>query len=363
MGPGLYVHVPFCVRKCAYCAFYSLPIKPSLVESWLSGIQRDLDAVPAGFRPETVFLGGGTPTALKASDLARLLEAVRGKVEMGGVLEWTCEVNPGTLTMEKARLLYEAGVNRLSIGAQSFEDGMLKRLGRVHTAEETRECVAMARGAGFSNIGVDLIYGVPGMSRESLEADVDALLALEPEHVSGYCLEIEPETPFAREAALSRLEIDEDGQREQYDGLRRRLAGAGFRHYEISNFARPGRESRHNGLYWCGGEYIGVGPSAHSHWRGVRWGHTSGLPEWGRKFEERLEPLAKARETLVMGLRRLEGWGREEFREATGVDYEELRGPEIRKLAAAGRLVAEGGRLRLADDALFVSDAVFAELV
>lgn len=363
MGPGLYVHVPFCVRKCAYCAFYSRPLAVDLHEAWRRGIHRDLAELPEGFRPETVFLGGGTPTVLGEADLSRWLETLRENVDMGEVVEWTCEVNPGTLTKEKARVLREAGVNRLSVGAQSFDDGMLKRLGRVHTAEETRECVALSREAGFSNIGLDLMYGVPGMSLEGLKADVDALLALEPEHVSCYCLELEAGTPFTRTMARERIQIDEDGQRAQFDGLRQRLAGAGYRHYEISNFARPGRECRHNGLYWCGGDYIGIGPSAHSHWRGVRWGHTAELPDWGREFEEQLEPGEKARETLVMGLRRLGGWGREEFREATGFDYDELRGAEIERLVSDGRLVAEGGRLRLAEDALFISDSVFAELV
>ena len=194
-------------------------------------------------------------------------------------------------------------------------------------------------------------------------ADVEAALELEPEHLSCYCLEIEGGTPFARAAAAGRLEISEEEQRAQFEWARARLAGAGFGHYEISNFARPGRECLQNGLYWSGGEYIGAGPAAHSHWRGVRWGNTAELPEWKRAFEERLAPEAKACETLVMGLRRLAGWGREEFRAATGFDWDALRGAEIARLVAEGRLVAEEERIRLAEDALFVSDAVFAELV
>ena len=149
----------------------------------------------------------------------------------------------------------------------------------------------------------------------------------------------------------------------QFEWVWARLAGAGFAHYEISNFARPGRECLQNGLYWSGGEYIGVGPAAHSHWRGVRWGNTAELPAWTRAFEEKLAPEAKARETLVMGLRRIAGWGREEFRAATGFDYAALRGNEIARLAEADLLVVEADRLRLAEDALFISDSVFSELV
>jgi len=363
MGPGLYVHVPFCVRKCAYCAFFSRPVEPGLVASWFAGIERELDERPAVLGPRTVFFGGGTPTALAEADLACLFEALRVRVDLRCVEEWTCEANPGTLTPNKLAILRAGGVNRLSLGAQSFADATLRRLGRIHAAEETRAAVALAREAGFANVGLDLIYGVPGVARKTFAADVEAALALEPEHLSCYCLEIEAGTPFARAAAAGRLAISEDEQRAQFDWTRRRLAAAGFAHYEISNFARPGRECRHNGLYWSGGEYVGVGPAAHSHWRGVRWGNAAELPAWRRAFAEQLEPAAKARETLVMGLRRLAGWDRAEFRAATGFDCDELRGPEIARLAAEGRLVAESNRIRLAEDALFVSDAVFAELV
>ena len=363
MGPGLYVHVPFCARKCAYCAFYSRRAEPALVSAWFAGIERELKTGPEDFSPHSVFFGGGTPTALDESDLARLIDLVRARVDLKNVVEWTCEANPGTLTPAKLARLKNGGVNRLSIGAQSFDDATLKRLGRIHTADETRASLALARAAGFDNVGLDVIYGVPGVSRESFEADVDAAVALDPEHVSCYCLEIEDGTPFAREAQTGRLSISEDEQRAQFDWARRRLAEGGWGHYEISNFAKPGRECRQNGLYWSGGEYLGLGPAAHSHWRGVRWGNSSELPEWKRAFAEKLDPEAKARETLVMGLRRIAGWGREEFRAATGFDYAALRGNEIARLAEADLLVVEADRLRLAEDALFISDSVFSELV
>ena len=363
MGSGLYVHVPFCARKCAYCAFYSRRAEPALVSAWFAGIERELAALPAGFVPQSVFFGGGTPTALDESELARLIDLVRARVDLENVVEWTCEANPGTLTPAKAARLKTGGVNRLSIGAQSFADAALKRLGRIHTAAETRASLALARAAGFDNVGLDVIYGVPGVSRESFCADVEAALALDPEHVSCYCLEIEDGTPFAREAQAGRLAVSEDEQREQFDWARRRLAAAGYGHYEISNFAKPGRACLQNGLYWSGGEYLGLGPAAHSHWGGVRWGHAPELPEWKRAYEETLAPEAKARETLVMGLRRIAGWGRAEFRAATGFDYDALRGKEIARLAEADLLVVEANRLRLAEEALFISDAVFSELV
>lgn len=363
MDSGLYVHVPFCVRKCGYCAFFSRPAEPGLVAAWFAGIERELAALPAGFAPTSVFFGGGTPTALEESDLARLVDLVRARVDLRNVAEWTCEANPGTLAPAKLAQLKRGGVNRLSIGAQSFGDETLKRLGRIHGADDVRAAVAQARAAGFDNVGLDLIYGVPGASRKSFEADVEAAVALAPEHLSCYCLEIEEGTPFARLAAAGKLAVSEEEQRAQFDWARKRLAAGGWEHYEISNFAKPGRACRQNLLYWSGGEYIGIGPAAHSHWAGARWGNSAELPEWKRAFEEKLEPEAKARETLVMGLRRLGGWSRSEFRAATGFDLDALRGKEIQKLARQGLLVVDSARIRLAEEALFVSDSVFAELI
>ncbi len=363
MGHGLYVHVPFCVRKCPYCAFFSRRAEPEMVSAWLAGVGRELETVPDGFAPQSVFFGGGTPTALEENDLARLIDLVSSRVDVKNVVEWTCEANPGTLTPGKAARLRKGGVNRLSIGAQSFDDATLKRLGRIHTSAETSECVSLARAVGFENLGLDLIYGVSGVSRESFEADVEAAMAMDPEHLSCYCLEIEEGTPFAREAQERRWAASAEEQRGQFDWARKRLAEGGWAHYEISNFSKPGRECRQNLLYWSGGDYIGIGPAAHSHWRGVRWGNSPELPGWKRAFEEKLGPEAKARETLVMGLRRIAGWSRAEFRAWTGFDYDALRGKEIAELAKEGLLVVDPGRIRLADDALFISDSVFAELV
>lgn len=363
MGPGLYVHVPFCARKCPYCAFFSRPAQPDLVAAWFQGLAEEIARLPAGFAPESVYLGGGTPTALAEDELDRLCGLIHARTELGNVAEWTCETNPGTLTPAKAARLKNGGVTRLSIGAQSFADATLKRLGRIHSSAEIREAVDLARAVGFDNLGLDVMYGVPGAGPAAFAADMEAALALDPEHVSCYCLEIEPGTPFADQARAGQLAVRADEQRAQFDWARQRLAAAGWAHYEISNFAKPGRECRQNLLYWSGGEYLGVGPAAHSHWAGVRWGNSPELPRWQRAFEEKLEPAAKARETLVMGLRRIAGWGRAEFRAATGFDYDELRGREIADLAAKGLLVAEPDCLRLAADALFVSDSVFAELV
>lgn len=363
-GPaGLYVHVPFCMRKCAYCAFYSVGGgEARFGDAWLAGVKRELAGLPEGWKAGSVFFGGGTPSALEEGRLAAALEAAGERTEEGA--EWTVEANPGTLTAGKLRRMRDAGVNRLSLGVQSFDDSVLARLGRIHRAEEARRAVEAAREAGFGNVGVDLIYGWAGCGEREAAADAEAAVALGVEHVSAYCLEVEEGTELWRRRAVGeRVEEDDEGQWRAYRRICDVLAAAGYGRYEISNFARPGRECRHNLLYWSGGEYFGVGPGAHSHWAGERFGNTAELPEWRVEFRERLDPEAKARETLVMGLRRTRGWRREEFRATTGFDFMALRGEEIEKLAAEGALVWDGERLCLAEEWIFQSDSVFSELV
>lgn len=368
-GAGLYVHVPFCARKCPYCAFFSVGgADAETREAWFRGVEeewrgwREREGM-GRWRPGTVYVGGGTPTALGLRGMERLLEFLRREFDLGGVAEWTVEANPGLFGKGMARLLKEAGATRVSVGAQSFDDGRLRRLGRIHGAREAREAVAAALEEGLE-ASVDVIYGLPGEGAEAAVADARAAMETGAGHVSCYALELEPGTAAAREWAP----VDGGAQREAYEALRETLGAGGFGQYELSNWARPGKESRHNGLYWSGGEYVGLGPAAHSHWRGRRRGNTAGLPRWGVGFEEELAPEAKARETLVFGLRRTAGWGRAEFREASGGrDWDELRGKEIARCVREGMLAREGSgdgeRLRLRPEWYFVSDGVFAELV
>ncbi|MBN1269013.1 MAG: coproporphyrinogen III oxidase family protein [Kiritimatiellae bacterium] len=414
MNSGLYIHVPFCVRKCRYCDFYSLPVaagEQDQVPLFLQALETELNRLPEDFTPGTIYIGGGTPTALQPGDLFELLALV-GKVGRGvptaprlalnaspvpppaagwpartaarsvaggdsppylSAVEWTCEANPGTLDADKLSALREAGVNRLSLGVQSFDLRNLSFLGRIHSVQEAEDAFCAAREAGFDNINLDLMYGIPGSARSALEADLAKIAELRPEHVACYALAFEPGTPLTAARDAGRLsEVEDEEQARQYHLVRRVLAEAGYRHYEISNFALPGRECRHNLLYWSGGEYIGCGPSAHSHWSGTRWGNLRALDDYcemlshgesPREFEERLDPRAKARETLVMSLRRVAGVSNEEFGRVAGFSYRDVCGEAIDRLIGQGLLVEENGRLRLTEDALFVSDAVFRELV
>lgn len=351
---GLYIHIPFCERKCSYCAFYSFPKPWKNVGGFFHLLGKELEGLPPDFFPETIFIGGGTPTALDYKTLESFL-AMLGKFNP---VEFSCEANPGTVDRQKLELLIKTGVNRLSIGMQSFDQKCLETLGRIHSAEEAEAAFRMAREVGFKNIGLDLMFGIPGQTIQMLEDDLDRALVLEPDHISIYNLMYEEGTPLA---ARNPEKLDEGLEREMYDLIRRKLAGAGFVHYEISNFAKPGFECRHNLLYWSGREYIGLGPAAHSHWKGTRWANISDLEDYcvngpRREFEETLNSGSKERETLVMGLRRLEGV------EVSGSLWENKK-ESFLALEKEGLLVIDGRSVRLSEEALFVSDAVFAELV
>lgn len=352
--PGLYIHIPFCERKCSYCAFYSVSGSRSQRESFCRALKKEMEALPSDFNPETVFLGGGTPTVLDESLLKDLLDALtRFKP-----LEFSVEANPGTVDLGKLKLLLGRGVNRLSLGVQSFDPRNLEILGRIHSAEQAERAFRSARSAGFENISLDLIFGVPGQTLDQVAEDVDRAVALGPEHISIYNLMFEEGTPLT---ARNLPRLDEELERAMYDCIRSRLKEAGLVHYEISNFSRPGFECRHNRLYWSGGEYIGCGPAAHSHWHGVRWANCADLADYcqngpRREFSETLDSVAKARETLVMQLRLLEG-------AAVPTDLWEQEQETFRGLERAGLLKIDGRHVRLSEDALFVSDSVFAELV
>lgn len=352
---GLYIHIPFCVRKCSYCAFYSVVSEGrEKQEQFFRTLGKEIENLPDDFAPETIFVGGGTPTA---PDL-QILESFFPLLEKFHPAEFSVEANPGTMDAAKPALLKRSGANRLSIGVQSFDSQCLETLGRIHTAEQAEEAFRLARSAGFGNISVDLMFGIPGQTMEMLEADLDRALALNPEHIAIYNLMYEEGTPLTKR---NPPKLDESLERDMYDRIRARLKTAGFVHYEISNFAKPGFECRHNQLYWSGGEYIGCGPAAHSHWKGTRRANVPDLDDYcangpRREFEERLAPEAKERETLVMGLRQIAG-----IEVSSGL-WKKL-GKSFRNLEKQGLLVIEGRLVRLSEEALFVSDAVFTELV
>jgi oxygen-independent coproporphyrinogen-3 oxidase len=321
----------------------------------------------------TVYIGGGTPTALNEHQLERLLNLVKSIVGANPPKEYTIEANPGTLSPRKIRLMREGGVNRVSLGVQSFSEKGLKLLGRIHSPVEAEEGFYMLRGAGFSNLSLDLIFGWPGQTLEEWEEDLQKVLELGPEHVSTYCLTIERGTPLSRDVRTGRLPApDENLQLKMYKTALRLLTRAGYRHYEISNFALKGRECLHNINYWNNGPYLGIGVGAFSYVNGRRFSNVKDIQKYVEKissgkgataFTETLPAERHAAETLVMALRMRKGIAEKEFYRRTGRSLMELYGPSIEKLSHLGLLSLNGGRLHLTQKGLFLANQVMVELV
>src|SRR6266536_1795566 len=260
----IYVHIPFCARICPYCAFYKDLLDRSQTWRFCEAILRELDQTRRSFvvSPETIYFGGGTPTALTTAQLEFLLRGFRERLDLSFLEEWTIEANPGSVSMRKAALLRKLGVTRISLGVQSWEDELLKLLGREHNGRQAEESFRSLRAAGFSNINVDLMFGLPGQTIEQWRATLGTTVALQPEHVSAYCLTYEEDTEFFVRHASGEFRQDADGDAEFFDMAMSILENAGYEHYEISNYARPGFSSVHNRAYWLGQDYLGIGPSA-----------------------------------------------------------------------------------------------------
>lgn len=381
---GVYVHVPFCAHKCLYCDFTAYVYRADLAVGFAGDVLREaalLAELPAvrGCRGGTLYFGGGTPTVLPAGELASAAAGLRRTLGIGDGAEATVEANPETLDADELSRLRAAGFNRLSLGVQSWDDALLARLGRHHTAAEAEGAFRLARAAGFANVGIDLMYGIPGQTLAAWRETLARTVALGPEHVSAYSLQIEAGTPFGRRAREGRLRTKgsgggagllpaDDTVAEMYAQARDVLGAAGYEHYEISNFARPGFRSRHNQVYWRNGEYLGLGPGASSHLDGRRWTNARRLDRWRAALaagalpaaeEERLGREREMSDTVILGLRLLEGVSLRDFRRRFDVDLPEVYGREIDELIGLGLLRLDGDRLRLAPEALPVANRVF----
>lgn len=330
---GLYIHIPFCEQKCAYCDFLSFPgqqekNKIRYVEALCKEMR--LRLTDEWQTPDTIFIGGGTPTALSVDLLKKLLDTLGQCVELKNVEEFTMEANPGTVDDEKLLVLLAGGVNRLSFGVQSFDEVLLKRIGRIHTADEAEDAFWLARRVGFRNINMDLMYGLPGQTEAQWHHTVDRALSLEPEHLSMYQLIPEPSTLLVRQMEAGLVPpVDEDGAAEWFDAQREWLKAAGYRQYEISNYAREGYESKHNQLYWTLDDYLGLGLGATGWMRPVRISNTDSFPAYLNALEdgccppvheERLTRDEQMSESVFMALRMNRGLSRARFQSLYGVD-------------------------------------------
>jgi len=376
---GLYIHIPFCLRRCVYCDFYveplgtgPLPQRFAQLEHldqtpFIQALHREWDHAPSTFHPHTIYIGGGTPTELPLADFRRLMEMVKARVS--NPQEWTVECNPGTLSDSHIEVMLECGVTRVSLGVQSFQNDTLNFLTRIHSAEEARTTYHRLRKAGFNNINLDLMFAIPGTGLEHVERDLSSLLELDPEHVSCYSLDYEPNTqltPLAKKGFVQ--PVDDELAVAQFELIRNTLATAGYHHYEISNYAKPGSECRNNQQTWQGGEYLGFGPAAASHWQGQRWRNApdlhSYLSQGPQHIEyEQLDPETKARELLMTSLRQVAGIDRSWFHARTGYDYEDLRGQEIAQCIEAGWLERTPEGIRLTPSGMPMSNQVFEQLV
>lgn len=344
MKKALYIHIPFCRKKCAYCDFYSITYSSSLASNYINALVNQIMVLNGDF--STIFIGGGTPSILCIDLLKRLLNSLR-KISLSAE-EFTIEVNPESLTIDKIKLFIDQGVNRLSIGAQSFIDDKLVQLGRLHSVKEAISSVALAKRGGFNNINIDLIFGVWDQTLNSWEKELQMAVRLPITHISCYALTIEKDTPLYYVTKNNRTKIMKDGEvAAMYKFAMKSLPKNGFFQYEVSNFSRKGFECRHNLHYWDNGSYVGLGPSAVSCFSQQREKNIDDIQRYttmvvnGKSpvvLKDRLSKLKKAKETAVLSLRTKKGLNFDKFKQDTGFNFLEIEKDNLKKLISEGLL-------------------------
>lgn len=371
---GIYIHIPFCKQRCRYCAFYSSTLY-NIREAYVDALCKELlmrKEYIAGEIVGTIYLGGGTPSTLTMEQLKRICDTIYKNYPVTDAPEVTIECNPDDLTTEFLEKLKGLPFNRISMGIQSFNDAQLMRLGRRHTAEAARQAVANTRAAGYSNISIDLMFALPGSSRAEWQETLDTAIALRPEHLSAYNLMYEEGTPLYRDLKEGKVtELSEEENLEQFSMLINSMKAAGYRHYEISNFALPGRESRHNSSYWNDTPYIGCGASAHSYNGSSRQWNIADIKEYIKgvkngtlNFEvEHLNEEERYNDAILTRLRTADGlplaWMREKFSDRLNTYMLHAAKKEI----ALGNLKETNSHLSLTEKGIFISDAVIRELI
>jgi oxygen-independent coproporphyrinogen III oxidase len=376
MQIGLYLHIPFCRQKCFYCDFASGPGTVLLQQAYAKALCREIEQAGqryAGDTIHTVYIGGGTPTALAADLLQEILEKLRDSFEFSEVVEFTVEANPGTVTREKLMMLKTLGVNRLSFGVQSFDDGLLKKIGRIHTSDDALAAIAEARAAGFSNISMDLMYGLPGQTMEMLQESVKTAVSQKVEHISIYGLQIEEQTEFFRRQERGELDLPSDELVDaMYEYMTKALPAAGYERYEISNFARAGFMSRHNMSYWQDKAYIGLGASAHSYYENERFFNVAETSayidrlmagESPAEIEEESTKNILMEEFCFLALRTAQGIDTKAFLLKFGCSIDSVYGSTICSLQKKGLIVYKQQYLRLTELGMKYGNVVFSEFI
>ena len=383
MSISLYVHIPFCVKRCIYCDFVSGAYTPEKAVAYLAALKKEISSIPVNRPLTTLYIGGGTPTVLTADHLSDLIGYIFEHFNFIDDHESTIEANPGTLDIGKLRQIISAGINRISIGVQSFNNNELSFLGRIHTGPEAEEAVRLARDAGFENIGIDLIYGIPGQDTKSWKRTLEKAVSLKPDHISTYELTVEEDTELYRlldqtspPHNISRLH--EEQIIEMYEDTIDYLRAEGYLHYEISNFGLPGSFSRHNLNYWDRGDYYGAGAGAHSFVNNTRSYNTADLDKYLKLVSEMKSPVEHSEEitaekalseAMFLGLRKTEGINMEAFSKRYSINLPAHYQKEINELKEAG-LIETGASecsyetdIRLTQKGLLLSNEVFVRFI
>lgn len=375
---GVYIHIPFCRQKCYYCDFHSIVVGgrarlARVTGSYLISLQRE--ALLYKSWPEvkerrlaSLFIGGGTPTLLPPGELAGLIRFMQSELSLRAEAEITIEANPNTISRRGMQILASAGVNRVSLGAQAFQNGLLRSAGRTHSVAEIAQSVEHIKNAGIHNINLDLMFGLPGQTLEQWAATLESAVALGPTHLSCYGLIVEESTPFGAWKAAGLLDLpSDDEQAEMYASARKYLKRAGYEQYEVSNFCLPGYQCRHNLLYWHNRPFLGLGSGAAGYLQGLRYTNTSDVERYISdlarnvlpvEHSEKVGPEQEMDETMMVGMRLLQGVEANEFKNRFGIGYGDVYGPEISELIERGLVKFSGGYLRLTERGLYLQNQV-----
>ncbi|AYV67198.1 coproporphyrinogen III oxidase [Niallia circulans] len=376
MIQAAYIHIPFCEHICHYCDFNKVFLKGQPVDEYLDSLEKEMKLTIEKYGQQelsTIFVGGGTPTSLSASQLERLCGMVNKELKLRPEQEYTFEANPGDLTEDKLKALYEGGVNRLSFGVQSFNNELLKRIGRTHKAEDVFSSIEAAKKIGFNNISVDLIYSLPGQTLEDFQETLKTAFTLDIQHYSGYSLIIEPKTVFYNLMRKGKLPTPgEDVEAGMYSVLMDEMARHGFQQYEISNFAKPGFESRHNLTYWNNEEYFGFGAGSHGYVHGNRYSNYGPLKKYMQPLEQgefpimhehKVTVIEQMEEELFLGLRENKGVSLSSFEQKYNENVLELFDKEINKLISRELIEIESDYLKLTHKGRFLGNEVFQSFI
>lgn len=371
---GIYVHIPFCKQKCSYCDFISYCDKNDLIEKYIKALKQEIkDSSVNEYEISTIYIGGGTPSYIESKYISEILKTIKQKYNISRNVEITIEVNPGTATKEKLRDYVEAGINRISIGLQSCNNNLLKMIGRIHTYEEFLSTYKLAREVGFKNINVDLMIGLPNQTLDDVKKSLEEISKLNPEHISVYSLIVEEGTPIEKKIADGQLKLpNEELEREEYWEVKKFLESLGYKHYEISNFAKTGYESKHNLNCWEQKEYLGFGAAAHSYMKKTRYSNTENIEKYINQemqskqlhiVHEVQKEEEQKKEYMLLGLRKIDGVQISSFKNKFGCNPIMEFKNELKKLTQEGLIKIDLDQIKLTEKGIDLANIVWEEFI